>query len=191
MHIYGIHPKLGVPVRSDGLVLVKDRGGSNTCHWTYGSKTGRGYLSVKINGKAYYVHRLVLEAFVGPCPEGFECDHLDRNRRNNTLTNLRYCSRTDNNRNRRDNDRVDARGGTHSYENRKRYYREYYSTHRQYFKEWGAKRRKTHKQVLFSDGKQRWLPNSEALKLLKLPVKERNHDTRRTTQNSRREKEGL
>jgi hypothetical protein len=38
--------------------------------------------------KAFYVHRLVLEAFIGPCPEGMECRHLDGNPKNNRLDNL-------------------------------------------------------------------------------------------------------
>lgn len=35
-----------------------------------------------------YVHRFVLEAFVGPCPPGLECRHLDGDRGNNRLSNL-------------------------------------------------------------------------------------------------------
>lgn len=44
------------------------------------------------DGKAKYilVHRLVLEAFVGPCPEGHQCLHLDSNPRNNKLDNLKW-----------------------------------------------------------------------------------------------------
>lgn len=37
-----------------------------------------------------YVHRLVLEAFVGKCPRGMECCHDDGDRANNDLTNLRW-----------------------------------------------------------------------------------------------------
>lgn len=36
------------------------------------------------------VHRLVLEAFVGPCPEGMECCHNDGNKKNNNRRNLRW-----------------------------------------------------------------------------------------------------
>lgn len=36
------------------------------------------------------VHRLVLEAFVGPCPAGMECCHGDSDRSNNALSNLRW-----------------------------------------------------------------------------------------------------
>ena len=39
------------------------------------------------------VHRLVLEAFVGPCPVGMECRHFpDRDPSNNNLTNLSWSS---------------------------------------------------------------------------------------------------
>lgn len=39
------------------------------------------------------VHRLVLEAFVGPCPPGMEACHNDGNPANNALTNLRWDTR--------------------------------------------------------------------------------------------------
>ncbi len=42
------------------------------------------------------VHHLVLEAFVGPCPPGMECCHLDGNARNNRLDNLRWDTRKGN-----------------------------------------------------------------------------------------------
>ena len=40
--------------------------------------------------KSYYVHQLVLLAFVGLCPEGMECRHLDGNPLNNRLKNLAW-----------------------------------------------------------------------------------------------------
>lgn len=155
------HPTLGILVCTDGHVMVPANG-PHKAHWTFGSKNERGYLSVMINGKHYRVQRLVAETFIGPIPEGYEIDHINRNREDNALNNIRITTHSQNNRNRRDNDRVDARGGTHWYENEK-----------QYWKEKNAEHRKTHKNVYFSDGKRRWLPNSEALELLKLPVKER------------------
>lgn len=42
------------------------------------------------------VHRLVLEAFVGPCPEGMECSHADDNKYNNRLVNLSWDTRENN-----------------------------------------------------------------------------------------------
>lgn len=47
--------------------------------------------------KRYQVHRLVLMAFVGPCPEGMEaCHYPDRNPTNNNLQNLRWDTRSNN-----------------------------------------------------------------------------------------------
>lgn len=40
--------------------------------------------------KLYYAHRLILLAFVGPCPDGMECCHNDGNPENNRLDNLRW-----------------------------------------------------------------------------------------------------
>jgi hypothetical protein len=44
------------------------------------------------DGKARYVlvHRLILDTFMGPCPEGQQALHLDDNPRNNSLGNLRW-----------------------------------------------------------------------------------------------------
>lgn len=52
-----------------------------------------GHIIVNLgrgNANARYVHRLVLEAFVGPCPEGMECRHLDGNPANNRPGNLAW-----------------------------------------------------------------------------------------------------
>jgi hypothetical protein len=51
-----------------------------------------GYMHVGLSSnriqRGHKVHRLVLEAFVGPCPEGMQCRHLDGNPSNNRLENL-------------------------------------------------------------------------------------------------------
>ena len=43
-----------------------------------------------IDYKKYYRHKLVLQEFVSDVPDGYECDHIDRNPENNHLCNLRY-----------------------------------------------------------------------------------------------------
>lgn len=56
-----------------------------------------GHLSVAIGkGNSRQVHQLVLEAFVGLCPEGHEVLHLDHNPANNKLSNLKYGTRSEN-----------------------------------------------------------------------------------------------
>jgi HNH endonuclease len=42
------------------------------------------------------VHNLMLEAFVGPCPPGMECRHLDGVRNHNVLSNLVWGTKSEN-----------------------------------------------------------------------------------------------
>jgi hypothetical protein len=69
--------------------------GSRTCGvWTKKKPTSDGSRCVVnlSDGKlkTYTVSRLVLFAFVGPCPEGMECCHNDGNHTNNQVDNLRW-----------------------------------------------------------------------------------------------------
>lgn len=50
----------------------------------------KGYLFVSINGRTWFVHALVLLAFVGERPDGHVCCHGDGVRTNNSVDNLRY-----------------------------------------------------------------------------------------------------
>jgi len=60
--------------------------------------TGYEIVGLVRDGKVYgrSVHRLVLEAFVGPCPDGFQGCHNDGNNTNNDISNLRWASASDN-----------------------------------------------------------------------------------------------
>ncbi|WP_432418660.1 NUMOD4 motif-containing HNH endonuclease [Corynebacterium suedekumii] len=59
-----------------------------------------GYLSVHLSrgGRGAHppVHRLVLAAFVGPAPEGYETRHLDGDPANNALPNLTWGTHSEN-----------------------------------------------------------------------------------------------
>lgn len=61
-------------------------------------RTGHLTVVFNVDGRQYRrsVHRLVLQAFVGPCPGGMECLHGDGNPRNNRLPNLRWGTRREN-----------------------------------------------------------------------------------------------
>ncbi len=94
----------------EGRYSVSDRGRVRSLPRTITDKTGRprflrgkilkpilweGYLSANLNkqGKSqrFGIHRLVLLAFVGPCPDSMECRHFpDRDRSNNKLENLQW-----------------------------------------------------------------------------------------------------
>lgn len=43
-----------------------------------------------------WVHRLVWETFKGPIPEDLQIDHQDTHKDNNTLSNLKLCTRKEN-----------------------------------------------------------------------------------------------
>ena len=63
-----------------------------------------GYLQIvwRVNGRKRTVllHQLVADAFLTK-PKKYDCiDHIDQNKLNNHWTNLRYCSRADNQKNR-------------------------------------------------------------------------------------------
>ena len=54
-------------------------------------------LSKKGKKKDKRVHRLILEAFVGPLPDGMVTRHLDGDPLNNNISNLQYGSSSENN----------------------------------------------------------------------------------------------
>lgn len=60
----------------------------------------RGYRAVKLyragEGINHRVHRLVLEAFVGPMPDGLETRHINGDSCDNRLENLKYGTRAEN-----------------------------------------------------------------------------------------------
>src|SRR4051794_38431819 len=57
----------------------------------------RGHCTVELGrDNIRFIHRLVLEAFVGPCPDGLECRHLDGDPGNNLLSNLKWGTRLEN-----------------------------------------------------------------------------------------------
>lgn len=86
------HPKLGILVREDGCVLSRIKG-SKRFYWNRGSLDKDGYRVVGIRRKVYRVHRLVAECFI-PNPDNKPTvDHIDRNRQNNAVSNLRWASR--------------------------------------------------------------------------------------------------
>jgi hypothetical protein len=58
----------------------------------------KGYRQLPINGKGYYVHRLVWLWHHGEWPQG-EIDHIDRNPANNRIENLRVVDSSGNKQN--------------------------------------------------------------------------------------------
>jgi hypothetical protein len=93
---------LGFPayqVRDDGTVWTHWRRRGFVCFLSPGWRKMRThrlrpmpYAVVRLcapgRSRDFGVHQLVLRAFVGPCPPGMQCRHLDGNPANNGLANL-------------------------------------------------------------------------------------------------------
>jgi hypothetical protein len=65
--------------------------------------TDGNYLGVKLKHESgkwtrVKVHALMMRVFVGPRPEGLVINHIDGNKHNNFLSNLEYCTNTENER---------------------------------------------------------------------------------------------
>jgi len=61
---------------------------------------GKGYLMVGLRDAGRFVTckvaALVAAAFIGPRPDGFEIDHKDMDKRNNSVSNLEYVTGREN-----------------------------------------------------------------------------------------------
>lgn len=60
----------------------------------------KGYLQIRLSKcgvqSTKYVHKLVAQAFLGECPEGYEVDHINRDNTDNRVENLRYVTHPEN-----------------------------------------------------------------------------------------------
>jgi hypothetical protein len=65
-----------------------------------GGKSGSGYSLIRLlrdgNRQTFYIHRLVMLAFVGECPKGQEVNHIDGDKSNNHRANLEYITHRQN-----------------------------------------------------------------------------------------------
>lgn len=102
------HPTLGIMVRSDGMVLLPSKPGHPE-HWTKGCKDGRGYYHVGINRKTYSIHRIVAETFIENSENLHDIDHIDRDKSNNSVENLRWVTRQQNLYNRNKTNKIGER----------------------------------------------------------------------------------
>lgn len=69
----------------------------------YGNVRKNGVIiNNRINNSGYYtcchflIHRLVAEYFIGNIPDGYVVDHIDGNKLNNHVNNLKICTQKDN-----------------------------------------------------------------------------------------------
>lgn len=92
----------GYEITDDGRVWSSGLRTHSCGHWLRPHKNKYGYAQVTLyrDRERYsrHIHRLVLEAFVGPCPEGMEACHNNGDASDNRLENLRWDTRSNNHR---------------------------------------------------------------------------------------------
>ena len=60
-------------------------------------KTKTGYLRVQLNGRDYYIHRLVGETFIPNPDNKLTINHIDEDKSNNHVENLQWATQAENN----------------------------------------------------------------------------------------------
>lgn len=75
-----------------------------------GAKNKHGYFEVNFLYKSHKAHRLIYEMFNGEIPEGYFIDHVDGNKANNNILNLRLVTHAVNAKN--VNKRISNKSGT-------------------------------------------------------------------------------
>ena len=83
----------------DGFLIYKKNGLRTKAGQKVGWKNGNGYLRTDINMKKFYVHRLIWMFFYGD-PNDKLVDHIDRDKSNNRIENLRLVDKSLNGLNR-------------------------------------------------------------------------------------------
>ena len=83
----------------DGKLIAKTNSKVRKVGDALSSLTDKGYLRSSVSGKSYSVHRLVFLYHHGYMPN--QVDHIDGNRMNNRIENLREATSSQNNQNRK------------------------------------------------------------------------------------------
>lgn len=83
-----------------GIFLWKLPMGNTSSGKQAGTLKPDGYIRIQIEGRLYYAHRLAWLVSYGEWPPSM-VDHIDGDRKNNSLANLRSATLTENNRNRK------------------------------------------------------------------------------------------
>jgi hypothetical protein len=63
---------------------------------TFGYKNARGYMEVRVGGFNCHVHRIIAEAFLSKFSDFPQVDHIDGNKANNDISNLRMATHASN-----------------------------------------------------------------------------------------------
>ena len=77
-----------------------------------GTLRSDGYIGIFVGKRYLFAHRLIWQMFKGPIPVGLFIDHIDNNRANNDILNLRLCTTQENafNRGKQSNNKSGYKG---------------------------------------------------------------------------------
>lgn len=133
---------------------------------TFGpGRNSKGYKTVRINQRSYAVHRLIAMAFLPNLDNLPQVDHINRDKTDNRLENLRWVDNKQNQLNTERHERSKARFGVTSSENRN-----------EYIKAVTRERGLTKKNIYFNDGKRHYILSEDAKLLMGIPVKDRSYE---------------
>jgi hypothetical protein len=82
----------------EGVLVNKVRRGSHPAGERLTSVAKNGYIRLVVRGHEYLAHRVIWLLCNGDWPKD-ELDHIDRNKSNNRLANLRECTTAENHQN--------------------------------------------------------------------------------------------
>jgi len=82
------------------LIIDPEAGRIDKITRDVGTPSATGYRRVRLGEKFEYVHRLVWEHVNGPIPKGMHIDHINGDKSDNRITNLRLTTPAQNAQNR-------------------------------------------------------------------------------------------
>jgi len=84
------------PLSNGGVTFVDDNIADSIRGMNVYRNDSRGYVKIRVHGKSQYLHRFILNA-----PEGLLVDHINGDKSDNTMSNVRLCTISENNLNQR------------------------------------------------------------------------------------------
>lgn len=87
-------------VLADGTVIRLRPAQGATVGASVKAFLSNGYMKVCLSSDGqitnHWIHRLVAQCFIGPCPPGMNVNHIDGNKSNNSVGNLEYVTYSEN-----------------------------------------------------------------------------------------------